>query len=255
MGDPKTGTTVRPQRKHGEVLRLWLNPAGARIADIGCGHGGTTRMLARAGASVVGLDPQRAVLRQARGKADASGSAAGPDEALPGRANYVAARGEALPLATGCLDAAVCFNALHHVPVESQHAALAEANRVLSPGARLVVVEPIAEGAIFEMVQPVEDETAVRAAADAALQKAAAEPGWFLLHQSEYDAAVRHESFEAFRDSIVAVDPTREAGVARHEASMRHRFEAAAREAAGAYWLDQPCRLTVLEKAHAPGGD
>lgn len=254
MAEITGGCGARPQRKHAAVLRQWLKPAGARIADIGCGQGGTARLLARDGACVVGLDPQDAVLRRARGDAGARPGAA-PGDPPPGDTAYVAARGEALPLATACLDAAVCFNALHHVPVARQDAALAEIHRVLAVGARLVVVEPIAEGAIFEMVQPVEDETAVRAAADAALRRAGAKSGWRLLHQSDYDAAVRYESFQAFRESVVAADPAREAAVARHEASMHRRFAAAAREAEGVFWLDQPCRLTVLETAAPTGVD
>jgi ubiquinone/menaquinone biosynthesis C-methylase UbiE len=233
-------STDRPRRKHTAVLRDWLALAGARVADIGCGQGGVARILAREAASVIALDPQHAALLHAR-KADDDAGTSGP-------IHYIAAGGEALPLADASMDTAVCFNALHHVPVEHQDAALAEACRVLRPGARLLVVEPIAEGPVFEMVQPVEDETEVRAAAYAALCRAAAQTGWRLLHESEYAAPVRHASFQAFRDNIVAVDPAREPAVRRHEAAMRARFEASARQADGAFWFDQPCRLTVLAK-------
>ncbi|RDD61161.1 class I SAM-dependent methyltransferase [Ferruginivarius sediminum] len=231
----------RPRRKHTAVLREWLPLAGARVADIGCGQGGVARILAREAASVIGIDPQHAALLHAR-EADDKAEASGP-------IHYIAAGGETLPLANASMDTAVCFNALHHVPVEHQDAALAEAWRILRPGARLLVVEPIAEGPVFEMVQPVEDETEVRAAAYAALGRAAAQTGWHLMHESEYAAPVRYASFQAFRDNIVAVDPAREPAVERHEAAMRARFEASARQADGAFWFDQPCRLTVLVKA------
>lgn len=233
----------RPYRKHTTVLREWLPLAGARLADIGCGRGGIARVLAREGAEVVALDPQPAALLHGRRNED-------PD-AVGGPIHYVAAVGEALPLAGACLDAAVCFNALHHVPVDRQDAALAEARRVLKPDARLVVVEPLAEGPNFEIVRHIEDETEVRAAAYEALCRVGRQAGWRLLHESEYVVAVRHASFEAFRDGVVAVDPAREAAVARHEDWMRGRFETAARAAEGAFWLDQPCRVTVLAKTAA----
>lgn len=228
----------RPTRKHSAVLRDWVPGSGARVADVGCGRGGIARILAKAGAEVIGLDPQLDALRRA--------VAAGPVEA--GALYYAVAGGEALPLANQSLHAAVYFNALHHVPVDLIDTALDELARTLKPGARAVVVEPIAEGPQFELVKPIEDETEVRAAAWHALHRAAKGDTWTLDHESEYTAAIRHESFEAWRDAVVGVDPARADTVAAMEADLRTRFHASARFAEDAYWLDQPTRLTVLTR-------
>jgi len=161
---PDTAAAL-PLLKHTQVLRDRLPLEGARIADIGCGDGGLVRAMARGGAWVVGIDPGPQQLARAR-----AAEAAGAPE---NREAYVCALGEALPLPGACLDALVYFNALHHVPIAVQQAALAEAARVLRPGGLLYVQEPLAEGDYFELMRPIEDETEVRARAYEALQAAA----------------------------------------------------------------------------------
>jgi hypothetical protein len=227
----------RPRRKHTDVLRELLpGLAGRRLADVGCGQGGLARRLAGLGAAVVGLDPQATAVRAARA-ADADGTVA-----------WIAAGGERLPLADRSLDDVLYFNALHHVPTDAMDAALAEAHRALKPGGRLLAVEPIAEGPVFALMRGVEDETAVRAAAEAALATAHTDGAWRLARRLEYAAPVKYADFQAFRDGLVKVDPAREAAVAAQEDWMRERFEAWARVAEGARWLDQPTRATLLER-------
>jgi ubiquinone/menaquinone biosynthesis C-methylase UbiE len=58
--------------------------------------------------------------------------------------------GERLPFAAAAFDLVLLFNSLHHVPVDRQGAALAEAARVLRPGGDLLVAEPLAEGPWFD---------------------------------------------------------------------------------------------------------
>lgn len=231
MGD------TRPQRQHPEVLAELLGAvAGQRMADVGCGQGGLARRLAGWGAQVLGLEPQPAALNAARAY-DAEAAVA-----------WIAAAGEALPLADGCLDAAIYFNALHHVPVDRIDRALAEAQRTLAPGGRLLAVEPLAEGPVFELVRDIEDETEVRAAADAALARAPEQGGWQRTARVDYLAPVRHASFESFRDHIVAVDPARRPAVEAAAPSLRRRFHALARRGDDAYWFDQPSRATLLTR-------
>jgi ubiquinone/menaquinone biosynthesis C-methylase UbiE len=140
------------------------------------------------------------------------------------------------------------FIALHHVPIDRMDAALAEAHRVLAPGGRLVTIEPIAEGAVFEICRPVDDETAVRAAADAALDRAAGLDRWEDRARFEYAAPVKYAAFEQLRDQLLAVDPQRRAAVAAHETAMRENFYASARQDGDTYRFEQPCRVRVLRR-------
>lgn len=117
------GETLRPgglaltQR----ALALANLPSAALVADLGCGPGATSRLLAQAGHRVLALDVAAKFLGQARG---------------PG-VSPLRALAQALPLAKTCLDAVFCECVLS---VTGQAAAvLAEAARVLKPGGVLVV--------------------------------------------------------------------------------------------------------------------
>jgi len=204
-----------------------------RILDIGCGGGTLAKRLSEDGAAVTGIDPGDAALAQAR--------AAVPE------ARFEAASGEALPFPDARFDGAVLLNALHHVPDPT--AALVEAARVLVPGGTLVVVEPLATGSFFDALQPIEDETAVRAAAQDAIA-AALSRGTFACRR---DVTVeRRESFaslDAFLTRVCAVDPARAAMIEARRPVVEAAFETAAkREADGRYGLVQPLRIQVLAR-------
>ena len=228
--------TKPPLLKHSDVLRAQLPLDGATVADIGCGDGALVRVMARAGARVIGIDPGIGQLARARA-AEAVG-----DE------TYICAFGEQLPLADGCLDAVVFFNSLHHVPIEMQGAALDEAARVLKPGGFVYIQEPLAEGAHFELVQPIEDETEVRAQAYEALKAVCAEEELEEVEEFDYRAPYRVKSFEAFRDGLIAVDPKRRPAVEAAEESLRQGFLAAAEQRDGGFWFEIPSRLNLLRR-------
>ena len=225
-----------PRMKHTELLRRRLPLAGARVADVGCGDGALARVMARDGAWVVAIDPGAAQIGRARAAAPAEG------------AWYLCACGEALPLADGCLDGVVYFNALHHVPVAEQATALAEAGRVLRPGGLLYVQEPLAEGDYFELMRPIEDETEVRARAYDAVKAAGANGALEETAEVLYRAPLRVKDAESFLAGLVAVDPTRRAAVESAAASLRRRFLAAAEQRDDGFWFEIPSRLNLLRR-------
>jgi SAM-dependent methyltransferase len=226
----------RPLLKHSAVLRENLEFCGSRVLDVGCGDGGLVRFMTRQGASVIGLEAAWTQLGRALAATPA------------GEERYLQARGEALPLAAGALDIVVFFNSLHHIPIEHQGDALGEAVRVLRPGGRIYVQEPLAEGRYFEMMRPIEDETLVRAKAYEAVKAAAESP--LLAEETEfsYRAPYKLESFEAFLSGFVAVDERRAPAVEAHRESLRESFEAEAERRDGAFWFDTPSRLNLLRK-------
>jgi len=98
------------------------------IGDLGCGTGQVSAALAPFVRQVVAVDESRAMLAAARRRLD-------------GVSNVDLRQGELerLPIEDGALDAAILFLVLHHVVEPAR--ALAEAERTLKPGGRLLMVD------------------------------------------------------------------------------------------------------------------
>jgi SAM-dependent methyltransferase len=96
-----------------------MSLAGRVALDVGCGTGGATRALQRAGASVIGMDLSLGMLGH-------GGAARGP---------VANADVMDLPVATGSMDVVVGAFVLNHLPPQL---ALPEMGRVLAPGGFLL---------------------------------------------------------------------------------------------------------------------
>jgi demethylmenaquinone methyltransferase/2-methoxy-6-polyprenyl-1,4-benzoquinol methylase len=107
------------------LQRLGLRP-GMKLLDVATGTGLVAREASRlaGGSGVVGLDPSRGMLEEARRGAS-----------LP----LVQARGEALPFPSQRFDVLSMGYALRHVA--DLHAAFREYHRVLRPGGRVLLLE------------------------------------------------------------------------------------------------------------------
>lgn len=95
---------------------------GARVLDLGCGHGAATDFLARRGFQVVGMDPSPAILKDAR-------------ERYP-HLTFVRGDATSIPVADGTFDAVLLECVLSAVPTGE---ALAECARVTSAQGRLLI--------------------------------------------------------------------------------------------------------------------
>ncbi len=207
--DPPAAAAA-PVRRVTEVIGELLAPAGRRILEVGCGEGAVLGWLRRRGAEAIGLEVELDRLARAR-------TALGPEGLLAGV-------GEALPFAQATLDGVLYHNSLHHVPVDRQTEALVEAARVLRPNGRLVVLEPLAEGDYFELVRALEDETAIRAAARAALARCP-DLGLVRLRVDRFDQLVQRRSPEELVAGLVAADPARRARVAEVRPVIARLFD------------------------------
>jgi SAM-dependent methyltransferase len=224
-----------PTRSPRDVLAALLPADSPVVVDVGCGDGSLVRWLERNGARAIGVEVADEPLARARAHEPV------------GRERYEQAGAQALPLVDACADAVLFMNSLHHVPGELLDAALAEAARVLRPAGLLYVQEPVAEGPYFELLRPVDDETAVRAAAQAAIRRAAAHG---LEHEREirFDTDVVHEEFGSFRDRVVLADAGRAAAFSGMEPELRERFEHSAERTGDGFRFRQPMRVDVLRR-------
>ncbi|SIS86644.1 class I SAM-dependent methyltransferase [Phaeovulum vinaykumarii] len=211
-----------------DVIADVLDPlAGRLVLDIGAGSGGLAAPLTRAGAGWVGVDPQEV-----------------PKPLAP----VVRAGAEALPFSDGAFDAALFVNSLHHVPEALMGAALDEAARVTRAGAPIVVIEPIASGALSEVLAVIDDETRIRAAAEAAVQAAVSEGRLVETRAYCYDRLEFTPDFNSFVHRVVSIEPGRKALAEARALELEATFMGRAAPHPRGFALSQPMQVHVLRK-------
>ncbi|MBF0248020.1 MAG: methyltransferase domain-containing protein [Alphaproteobacteria bacterium] len=228
--------TPSTHRTNSEVLTATLELEGRKVVDIGCGEGDLVRLMTRHGAKAYGIEPNPVQLEKAHAEKPAGGEV------------YYEGRAESLPFDDESVDVAVFFNSLHHIPAAVMDAALAEAKRALKPGGVMYVCEPVAEGPHFELMQPVHDETVVRAQAYAAVQKAR-DAGVADALEFTYLHPARHKDFAQFKERMLRINPHRAADFAALEADLRAAFDRLGRVDGDGFVFDQPMRVNMLTKA------
>ena len=217
------------------MLLETLDVEGQRVADIGCGRGGLVRFLRAHGAHATGIECAEQQISAARA-AD-----------LEHTGDYIQGVAEDLPLPDAGTDIAIFFHSLHHVTPENMATALTETHRILAPGGSAYVVEPVATGPSHELDRLIDDETEVRAAAQAALERADG-IGFERIAAFDYDTTYSYRDFDDYRNLMTGIDPVRQA-----------RFEAVGQEAEETFQrvgktnetgtsFDQPNRVVVLRK-------
>jgi len=220
-----------------DLLDELLDVGDRDVLDVGCGEGWLVRRLATSGARATGIDPLPSALERARRE--------DPDEP----ARYIEGAAERLPFANERFDIVIFFNSLHHVPEEHMGDALAEAARVLRPGGLLYVQEPLAEGGLFELVRPVDDETHVRAVAQAVLRDL--DGALVPVARRTAAATLRLADFDHLRRLVVGVDPARAESFDAQEAALRAGFEGLGRPVDGGREFTQPVAVALFRRTAA----
>lgn len=220
----------RPHRVTLDVLAEQLEARPSEtILDIGCGTGAVAGALARRKLSLCGIDPQRPLIEAAR--------VAYPD------VEFTIGKAVSLPYETGRFRHAFMLNALHHVPAAEMLRALREALRVVRD--RVVIIEPLAEGPFFEVIRIVDDETELRALAQAALTRGI-DDGLFKLETTfEWEDLRHYDTIEAIGKRIIAADPERQAVVLQKLDEIARA--AAPFQSGDTFVLPQPHRAHVLK--------
>jgi len=184
----------RVERDELIVLNRLVPLAAQDIIELGCGAARLAReLLARYPATrVTGLEVD--AIQHAR-------NLAAPAERL----RFIAAGAQAIPLPDAQFDLALMLKSLHHVPQSIMEQALAEVHRVLRPGGHLYVSEPVFAGALNEITRLFNDEQAVRAAAQAALDRALATGAWAQVAERRFDMPAHFADFAAFERRMLDV--------------------------------------------------
>jgi len=224
------------KKKNADVLKSTLSLARKNVLDVGSGEGHLSRMMASQGAHVIGIECSERQMKKALSYDAVS------DE------KFIDAVGQALPFDDQSMDVVVFFNSLHHVPVEEQFNAMKEAIRVLRQGGHIYISEPIAEGSHFELLQPIDDETFVRAKAYEVINRFE-ELGLSWEVEDVYNHPVRRKDFEELRDKLTGPNPERDIIFEQQDKELRQAFERLGELKEDGYtYFDQPTRMNLLSK-------
>ncbi|HEY9191878.1 MAG TPA: class I SAM-dependent methyltransferase [Methyloversatilis sp.] len=175
-----------------DVLSDLVPLAGQNIIELGCGAARLARSLLERypGCTVTGLE----VDERQHAKNIAS-----PQTGL----TFVAAGAQSIPFPDESFDVALMLKSLHHVPVPLLAQALTEVARVLRPEGLLYVSEPVYAGPLNELVRLFNDEGAVRAAAQSAIDAALATDAWEQTAERRFEMPVSFKDFADFEQRMM----------------------------------------------------
>lgn len=208
---------------------------GLAVLDIGCGSGDFLKLLLAEGADAHGLEVEAATVERAiQAGIEPSRVALGD--------------GRTLPFPDASFDLVTFVYSFHHVPVQQHRELLAECARVLRPKGRILVFEPRPYGEMTEIVQPIEDETEVRTAAQALLS-GPPHPfvGGFV---GEYQVVRDYGDADTLVRGLVAVDANRAIRAADPavRGEVERRFLTTGRTTAFGRQIAQPTAIFLLER-------
>ena len=119
------------------------------------------------------------------------------------RLRFENAGAQAMPFPDASFNGALMLKSLHHVPIALMDQALAEMARVLRDDGWLYVSEPVYAGELNELIRLFNDEGQVRAAAQAALDRALDSGRWSSAADLRFESPVHFSSFDAFEQRMM----------------------------------------------------
>ena len=219
-----------------ERLESLLELDGKRLVELGCGAAANTRMLAQGG-------PDREVIAFEVDERQHTSNLAAPP--LP-NLRFLYGGAESIDLPAASVDVVCMFKSLHHVPRPAMDQALREVARLLKPGGKAWISEPIFAGAFNDLLQLFHNEEQVRAAAFAAVARAV-ESGLLALEQQIFfNAPLHFPDFTAFERQVIGVTHTRHVLTPEVHAEVQRRFTAQA--GPDGVRFAQPLRVDLLRK-------
>lgn len=189
---------------------------GAEVLELGCGKAEKTRRLA--------ASPR--IARVLALEVDAIQHASNLCIADAPKVEFRAGGAEAVPAEDARFDLVVMFRSLHHVPVDKMDDALAEIARVLKPGGRAWISEPVYAGDFNEVLRLFHDERVVREAAFGAVCRAVERGALKLERQLFFDTRSDFRDFDEFDARIIRVTHTTHRLSEDTYRQVRSRFEA-----------------------------
>ncbi len=155
---------------------------------------------------------------------------------------------QSIPAADESADAVIMLKSLHHVPGSHLRKGFAEVHRVLKPGGKLYISEPVFAGELNEIIRLFHDEEVVREQAFAAIRHVVVSGLFELEHEIHFLSETRFPGgFEDFdRHILQATHSTFDIDEALF-AKIKKSFEAHL-AADGSASFQSPMRVDILVK-------
>lgn len=219
-----------------EIYEPLLSLDNKKILELGCGKAEITRQIASRGTN-------RRITATEVDRVQHDKNLLIED--LP-NVTFLAAGAETIPLAESSCDLVLMFKSLHHVPVEAMDRALSEIHRVLKPGGRVYISEPIFAGSFNQVLRIFHDEQLVRQAAFDAVRQAVADGRFRLIQQLFFNSALLFENFSDFESRIIKVTHSNHQLSAQQLLDVQNRF--LQYQTDQGFEFLQPIRVDLLEK-------
>lgn len=219
-----------------QLMLAELPLAGASVLELGCGKAEKTRTLAESGRVKEILALEVDAIQHARNLEISD---------LP-NVRFCQGGAEAIPAEDGSFDIVMMFKSLHHVPVPQMDRALCEIARVLKPGGRAWISEPVYAGDFNDIIRLFHDEKAVREAAFAAICKAVESGQLNLEKQLFFNTRSQFDNFEQFDARMIRVTHTNHQLSPERYQQVREKFMSYLTESGASF--ANPQRVDVLHK-------
>lgn len=219
-----------------DIYNRLLALDGKHILELGCGGAVITRDIASAGADrrITALEVDEIAHGKNMQITD-----------LP-NVTFGLAGAQDIPLENETVDVALMFKSLHHVPLDLMDQAMREIGRVLKPGGVAYISEPVFAGAFNEILRLFHDESKVREAAFATLEKAVDDGMFELVEETFFNSPMKFESFADFENKVLKVTHTQHSLDDELHGQVKERFERHVGED-GAHFL-MPIRVDLLRR-------
>lgn len=219
-----------------EIYNRLLALDNNHILELGCGSADITRNIATAGEnrSITALEVDEIAHDKNQQITD-----------LP-NVTFALAGAQEIPLHDASVDVVFMFKSLHHVPIELMEPSMQEIHRVLRPGGRAYISEPVFAGDFNEVLRLFHDEQKVRLAAFDTVKKAVDDGLFELVDEIFFNSPMRFENFAEFEDNTIkATHSDHQLDDELYEL-VKQRFQQHVGED-GAHFL-MPIRVDLLQK-------
>ena len=176
-----------------EIFESILSLDNQHILELGCGDASLTRLIANGGA-------HRSIIASEVDSIQHKKNLLIPD--LP-NVQFIEAGSENIPCEDNTFDTVLMFKSLHHVPTQLLDTALLEIHRVLKPGGKAYISEPIFKGEFNDVLRIFHDEEFVRDAAFNAIKKSVDSKLFDLEQEVFFYTEYVFENFPSFEDRVI----------------------------------------------------